>query len=96
MDLFPLARTTTPLEVWRTPEFREVNRCISAVWGFSFVVGDVSLALAGSVNARQALLRVIVPFGALYFAYRYTARQQVQVRAAQPDPTPHPPIQKEL
>jgi hypothetical protein len=39
----------------------------------------VSLALAGSVSARQALLRVIVPFGALYFAYHYTEVQRARV-----------------
>jgi hypothetical protein len=73
------ARMTTPKEVWHTKEFREVNRRISLVWGLAFVVGDVSLALAGSVSARQALLRVIVPFGALYFAYHYTEVQRAKV-----------------
>jgi hypothetical protein len=80
------ARKTTPSELWRTPGFRDVNRRISGAWGLAFLAGDVSLALAGSVNARQVLLRVIVPFGALYLAYRYTASQQARVRAAQPDP----------
>jgi hypothetical protein len=70
------ARGTTPKEFWHTKEFRDVNRRISLAWGLAFLVGDVSLALAGSLSARQALLRVIVPFGALYFAYHYTANQR--------------------
>jgi hypothetical protein len=70
------ARATTPKDLWHTKEFRDVNRRISLVWGLAFLLGDVSLALAGSVSARQALLRVIVPFGALYFAYHYTADQR--------------------
>ena len=77
------AKKTTPPELWRTPRFRDVNRRISGVWGLAFLAGDVSLALAASVDARQVLLRVIVPFGALYLAYRYTVNQQAQVRAAQ-------------
>jgi hypothetical protein len=72
------ARQTTPRELWDTPQFRAVNRRISAAWGLAFVVGDVSLALAGSVSTRQVLLRVIVPFGALYGAYRYTESQRTQ------------------
>lgn len=83
------AKKTTPPELWRTPGFRDVNRRISGVWGLAFLAGDVSLALAASVDARQVLLRVIVPFGALYLAYRYTINQQAQVRAAQPDPKVH-------
>ena len=75
------ARRTTPEEYWHTREFRDVNRRISGAWALAFIVGDVSLALAGSVGARQALLRVIIPFGALYVAYRYTADQQQKARA---------------
>jgi threonine/homoserine/homoserine lactone efflux protein len=58
----------------------------SAALTLGFVASVVVLALAASVDARQVLLRVIVPFGALYLAYRYTINQQAQVRAAQPDP----------
>jgi hypothetical protein len=72
------ARLTTPKEVWHTKQFRDVNRRISAAWGLAFLVGDVSLALAGSVEARQALLRVVIPFGSLYLAYRYTEAQRHQ------------------
>jgi hypothetical protein len=75
------ARATTPEEVWHTKEFHEVNRRISAAWGLAFLVGDVSLALAGSVSARQTLLRVIVPFGSLYLAYRYTETQRHPTKA---------------
>ncbi len=79
------ARTATPKELWHTKEFKDVNRRISAVWGVTFLVGDISLALAGSVSARQALLRVIVPFGALYLAYHYTTSQRAQTRNAHSD-----------
>ena len=70
------ARRATPKELWHTREFHEINRKISTVWGLAFLVGDVSLALAGSVDTRQILLRVIVPFGSLYFAYHVTMMQE--------------------
>jgi len=69
------ARETTPESVWRTNGFHSLNRQISAVWGLAFLVGTVSLIAAGSVDSRQVLLRIIVPFGALYYAYVYTQKQ---------------------
>jgi hypothetical protein len=68
------ARETTPKEVWGTPQFREVNRKISAVWGLAFLVGTISLIIAGSVTGRPFLLRILIPFGALAWAYSYTQR----------------------
>ncbi len=70
------ARQTVPASFWNTPEFHAVNRRISAIWGLAFLVGTASLILAGSVDYRQLLLRVIVPFGALFLAYQYTQKQQ--------------------
>jgi hypothetical protein len=80
------ARESTPKELWHTREFREVNRRISAVWGLAFVIGDVSLAFAGSVDARQVLLRIIVPFGSLFIAYRYTETERTKRQSALSEP----------
>jgi hypothetical protein len=68
------ARETTPKELWGTPQFRSVNRSISLVWGLAFLVGTVSLIIAGSVTGRPFLLRILIPFGALAWAYSYTQR----------------------
>jgi hypothetical protein len=68
------ARETTPRELWNTDAFHEINRRISMVWGLAFLVGTVSLIVAGAVDYREALLRVVVPFGALFYAYTYTER----------------------
>ena len=76
------ARETTPESVWHTDRFHSLNRRISTVWGLAFLVGTVSLIAAGSVDSRQVLLRIIVPFGALYYAYVYTQRQTKGVRQA--------------
>jgi purine-cytosine permease-like protein len=80
------ARQTTPEAVWHTAEFHAINRRISAVWGLAFLLGTVSLFVAGSVDYRQVLLRVIIPFGLLAWAYKYTQSQRghrpVAARAA--------------
>jgi hypothetical protein len=80
------ARETTPEEVWHTERFHALNRRISMVWGLAFVVGTVSLIAAGSVDSRQVLLRIIVPFGALYYAYVFTQKQTQGVRQAPSTP----------
>jgi hypothetical protein len=82
----PYARETTPAEVWSTPEFHSINRRISAVWGLAFLVGTVSLIIAGSVSERQFLLRILIPFGTLAWAYTYT--QRVTGRAQDTEPGP--------
>ncbi len=76
------AREVTPESLWHTARFRSLNRRISAVWGLAFLVGSVSLIAAGSVDVRQVLLRVIVPFGSLYYAFVYTQKQTAGVRQA--------------
>jgi len=68
----PYAREQVPESHWNDPDFRAVNRKISAVWGLAFLVGTISLIAAGSTDNRQILLRLVVPFGALILAYRYT------------------------
>ncbi|MBV9578557.1 MAG: hypothetical protein JO057_08210 [Chloroflexi bacterium] len=70
------ARETTPREFWATPEFHAINRRISAVWGLAFLVGTLSLWAATSIDSRPILLHVLVPFGALYVAFKYTTGQQ--------------------
>jgi hypothetical protein len=77
------ARQTTPKAVWYTAEFHVINRRISAVWGLAFLVGTVSLFVVGSVDYRQALLRVVIPFGALAWAYKFTQSQGGRVAPAQ-------------
>jgi hypothetical protein len=82
------ARHTVPAAVQHTRQFHAINQRISAVWGLAFLAGTISLLVAGSVGDRQVLLRVIIPFGALYLAYRYT---QKQTRPAQDAPAHEEP-----
>ncbi len=76
----PYAREQVPKEFWSTPAFRAANRKISAVWGLAFLIGTVSLILAGSTGDRQFLLRIAVPFGALVLAYVYTQKQSASAK----------------
>ena len=46
------------------------------------------MLIAGSVGDRQVLLRVIVPFGALYLAYRYSQKQASQAQDGTPPTRP--------
>ena len=82
------ARHTAPAALWYTRQFHAINRRISAVWGLAFLAGTIALLIAGSVGDRQVLLRVIVPFGALYLAYRYTQKQTTQAQDATPPSEP--------
>jgi hypothetical protein len=73
------ARERTPQALWSTAGFHTVNRQISAVWGLAFLVGTISLVIAGSVDTTPVLLRVVIPFGALVAAFKYTqSRSQGQ------------------
>ena len=56
------------------------------MWGLAFLAGTVSLIIAGSVDYRHVLLRILIPFGSLYLAYQYTQKQTKQTRDAAPSP----------
>ena len=77
------ARERVPAAVWASDQFRAVNRRISAGWGLAFLVGTGSLVVAGAVDGRNILFRVLIPFGALLLAFRYT-----QSQSSAPSPSP--------
>jgi hypothetical protein len=71
----PYAREQAPERVWKSVRFHELNRRLSAVWGLAFLVGTISLVIAGSQDSRQFILRLVVPFGALLLALMYSQKQ---------------------
>lgn len=77
------ARESTPKQYWSTPEFHQTNRVISAVWGLAFLLGTVSLIIAGAVDNHQVLWRFIIPIGALYAAFEFTQRRRAQAEHLQ-------------
>jgi len=82
----PYAREQAPERVWQSARFHELNRRLSAVWGLAFLVGTISLIVAGSQDSRQFILRLVVPFGALLLALLYSQKQaSLTARAASAD-----------
>ena len=79
------AQGTVPESMWHPERFRTLNRQISTVWGLAFLLGTASLIAAGSVESRQVLLRILVPFGAPYYAYMYTQNRTKEVHIAPAD-----------
>jgi hypothetical protein len=80
----PYAREQAPEAVWHDPKFLALNRQISLMWGLAFLVGTISLIVAGASGDRQILLRLVVPFGALAWAYTYTQRKAAAVDRSDP------------
>jgi hypothetical protein len=79
------ARERVPGTVWKRPEFHALNRKMSAIFGLAFLIGTLSMLAAGSVGSLQVLLRIVVPFGALFGAFTLVQRQS---SAAHPSPVP--------
>jgi hypothetical protein len=77
------AREQAPKEIWNSAAFRAFNRKISVVWGLAFLLGTLSMVLAGATDSRQLLLRLIVPFGALAAAYTYSQREATSAKHPQ-------------
>jgi len=82
------ARESVPKEFWNSDRFHAVNRRISLAWGLAFLVGSVALLVAANTDSFPFLLRIAIPFGALYWAYTVTEK----VRSADAPPsTPSAP-----
>jgi hypothetical protein len=78
------ARETVPKNLWDTPTFHHTNRIISAAWGLAFALGSISLLIAANTDSRPFLLRIAIPFGALYWAYTFTEKKR-QVHDVSPE-----------
>jgi hypothetical protein len=76
------AREKAPEAVWRTSRFHAFNRDISLAWGLAFLVGAMSMILAGAVDHAQLILRLGVPAGAMLCAFKYTQERAGQMATA--------------
>ncbi len=70
------ARETVPEQFWSSPAFASVNRRITAIWGFVFLLMVPSHILAGAINTHRAstVFNWIVPIVLVAFAVKQTAR----------------------
>jgi hypothetical protein len=78
------ARERAPEKIWQSAAFHQLNRRISGVFGLAFLVGTVSMIVAGSTDAPAFLLRLVVPFGALLLAFLYTQKHASLARGPAP------------
>jgi hypothetical protein len=82
------AREQVPARIWKTTAFHEFNRRISSVFGLAFLVGTISMIVAGSTSSAQFILRLVIPFGALALAFMYTQKQASLAGGATSTSTP--------
>lgn len=95
------ARESVPREYWHTPQFRSVNRRISAVWGGVVAVLAASHAVAGAVGVPDPGVRLlhrpvdlvfdwIAPGLLIWFGVSYTRRVAGAAAAPADARPPHP------
>jgi hypothetical protein len=77
------ARESTPRELWSSPQFRGVNRKLTALWGATFALMAIGHVIAGQVDSRavDTVLNWIVPIGLVLGMIRYTEMYAARARS---------------
>jgi hypothetical protein len=70
------ARETVPQEFWSSPRFKQINRQLTAMWGFVFLLMIPSHIVAGIIDTHRAstFFNWVIPIGLVVLAIKYTAR----------------------
>jgi hypothetical protein len=70
------ARETVPEQFWSSARFKHINRQLTAMWGFVFVLMVPSHVLAGVIDTRRAstFFNWVIPIALVVFAIKQTAR----------------------
>jgi hypothetical protein len=76
-----IARSMSPKEVWETPLFYRVNAVITSVWGTSFVLAAVALALVLHSASHATAAVIAIKVTAFVVPAVFTARYPQTVRA---------------
>ncbi|MFX0578567.1 hypothetical protein [Nocardia nepalensis] len=78
----PIAKQTTPRELWDHPVFIRTSYVITSVWTASFVVGCVALtALAHSSSGGRTTVQVLAFALPVIFTIRYVAHIQAKANS---------------
>ncbi|WP_433204299.1 hypothetical protein ACQP1G_15710 [Nocardia sp. CA-107356] len=78
----PIAKQTTPQEVWDNPGFIRINYVITSVWTASFVVGCIALTvLAHSSSGLRTTVQVLAFALPVIFTLRYVAYNQAKTNS---------------
>jgi hypothetical protein len=79
------AKQTTPREYWQSPDFRRINRVLTALWGAVFVLIALCDAAAGWWGASSDLFNWVLPVVLLVAAVKVTAWYPDHVTGGQDD-----------
>jgi hypothetical protein len=84
------ARESVPSQYWSSPIFKSINRRITTIWGFVFLLMIPSHILAGAIDTHRAetFFNWVIPIVLVVFAVKQTARITAGAGDQQPAATP--------
>jgi hypothetical protein len=84
------ARESVPSQYWSSPVFKSINRRITTIWGFVFLLMIPSHILAGAIDTHRAetFFNWVIPIVLVVFAVKQTARITAGADDQQPAATP--------
>lgn len=69
------AREQVPEQYWGSPKFKEINRRLTALWGFVFIAMVPFHIIAGTINTRPATIicNWVIPLGLVIWGIKRTS-----------------------
>jgi hypothetical protein len=69
------ARESVPRQFWSSPQFKQINRRLTAMWGFVFTLMIPAHVIAGAVDTHRAnvILNWAIPVALILWAVKRTA-----------------------
>jgi hypothetical protein len=66
------AREAVPEELWSSPRFKSINRQLTTMWGFVFLLMVPSHVAAGAIDTHRAatIFNWVIPIGLVVFAVK--------------------------
>ncbi len=70
------ARESVPQELWSSPRFKSINRQLTTMWGFVFLLMVPSHVAAGAIDTHRAatIFNWVIPVGLVVFAIKYQGK----------------------
>jgi hypothetical protein len=89
------ARESVPEEFWSSPRFKSINRQLTTMWGFVFLLMVPSHIAAGAINTHRAatIFNWLIPVALVVFAIKRQEKISGQDDDSEsPDPSLHSPL----
>ena len=69
------ARDQVPEQYWGSSQFKEINRKLSALWGFVFIAMVPFHVVAGAINTKPATIicNWVIPLGLVFWGIKRTS-----------------------